>query len=289
MPVSRRVFLQRGGAATAGVALSAHRRLAGFQHHMTRPAARPVGSLRADTLAKFVDPLPIPPKAQPSGFRNDPAPRTVCYRAVMRAVQSRVHRDLPATTFWSFGSSFPGPTFEARRGHGLWIDWINRLPQTHFLPIDHTIHGAEADKPQGRAVVHVHGARVPPESDGYPERWFEHGRVGELLLSQRPGRGHALVPRSHDGHQPPQRVRRADGRVPDPRCRGRRAQPAARSLRRSAPHLRSPAPLRRTARLPGLRQSRLAVGGRCDGRRDPDQRQAVSLPRRGAAQVSVSH
>jgi spore coat protein A len=75
----------------------------------------------------------------------------------------------------AFGSSFPGPTFQARRGQGLWIDWINRLPQKHFLPIDHTIHGAEADKPEGRAVVHVHGAKVPPESDGYPDRWFDTG------------------------------------------------------------------------------------------------------------------
>jgi spore coat protein A len=168
------VFLQRGGAATAGVALGVRRRLDAFQHHMTRPA-QPAGSLRADTLAKFVDPLPIPSKAQPSSFRSDPAPRTACYKAVMRAIESRVHRDLPPTTFWSFGATFPGPTFEARRGEGLWIEWVNRLPKTHFLPIDHTIHGAEADKPQGRAVVHVHGARVPPESDGYPERWFDTG------------------------------------------------------------------------------------------------------------------
>ena len=63
------------------------------------------------------------------------APNTVYFRAVMRAIESRVHRDLPPTSFWSFGSTFPGPTFEARRGQGLWIDWINQLPKKHFLPI----------------------------------------------------------------------------------------------------------------------------------------------------------
>ncbi len=131
--------------------------------------------MRAESLAKFVDALPIPPIAQPAGSRDLPAPKTVYYRAVMRAIESRVHRDLPPTTFWSFGTTFPGPTFEARRGQGLWIDWINQLPKKHFLPIDHTIHGAEAGMPESRAVVHVHGARVPPESDGYPERWFETG------------------------------------------------------------------------------------------------------------------
>jgi len=36
--------------------------------------------------------------------------------------------------------------------------------------------GAERDKPEVRTVVHVHGARVPPESDGYPESWCVPGR-----------------------------------------------------------------------------------------------------------------
>jgi spore coat protein A len=94
----------------------------------------------------------------------------------MREVETRVHRDLPPTRFWSFGSTFPGPTFEVQRGEGVWIDWVNRLPRKHFLPIDHTIHGAEADKPEGRAVIHLHGARVAPDSDGYPERWFDTGQ-----------------------------------------------------------------------------------------------------------------
>ncbi len=35
----------------------------------------------------------------------------------------------------------------------------------HFLPIHHSIHGAEADKPEVRTVVHLHGAKVPSESD----------------------------------------------------------------------------------------------------------------------------
>ena len=27
-----------------------------------------------------------------------------------------------------------------------------------------------------RAVVHVHGAKTPPESDGYPEDWYVPGK-----------------------------------------------------------------------------------------------------------------
>jgi spore coat protein A len=44
------------------------------------------------------------------------------------------------------------------------------------LPIDHNVHGAEADKPEVRTVVHLHGAKARPESDGYPESWYGPGK-----------------------------------------------------------------------------------------------------------------
>jgi spore coat protein A len=175
--MNRRTFLQSGlvaGYAASGLPLRGQSR-----HHAMQAAPRSNRSLRADSLAHFVDPLPIPAKARPSGSRDTSPGRAPRYRAVMRAVESRIHRDLPPTKFWSFGSTFPGPTFEARRGQGFWIEWANQLPKEHFLPIDHTIHGAEANLPQVRAVVHVHGAKVAPEHDGYPERWFEPGSSAE--------------------------------------------------------------------------------------------------------------
>ena len=58
----------------------------------------------------------------------------------------------------------------------LLVEWANELPRQHFLPIDHTLHGAEADKPEVRTVVHLHGGRTRPESDGYPEDWFVTGQ-----------------------------------------------------------------------------------------------------------------
>src|SRR5262249_50748023 len=53
---------------------------------------------------------------------------------------------------------------------------VNELPTQHFLPIDHSIHGAEADKPDVRVVPHLHGAKAPPKSDGYPEDWYVPGK-----------------------------------------------------------------------------------------------------------------
>jgi len=94
----------------------------------------------------------------------------------MRPFESKVHRDMKPTKFWGFESSFPGPTIESQSGRGMLVEWVNELPTSHFLPIDHNIHGAEADKPEVRAVVHMHGAKTFPESDGYPEDWYVPGK-----------------------------------------------------------------------------------------------------------------
>jgi spore coat protein A, manganese oxidase len=73
-----------------------------------------------------------------------------------------VHRDLPATRMRGFGLSSPGPTFETRSNQGLIVEWVNELPRRHFLPIDHTLHGAEAKLPEVRSVIHLHGGKTPP-------------------------------------------------------------------------------------------------------------------------------
>jgi spore coat protein A len=93
----------------------------------------------------------------------------------MRQIESKLHRDLPATRLWTYGGISPSPMIEARSGEPILIEWVNDLPGKHFLPIDHNLHGAEADKPAVRAVVHLHGGRTPAESDGYPEAWYTPG------------------------------------------------------------------------------------------------------------------
>lgn len=136
-------------------------------------------ALDVNTLAQFVDPLPIPEIAQRQGFRpspSDPKRSVPFYRIPAQAITSKVHRDLQPTRFWGFGSSAPGPTFETRAGEPLLVEWVNALPNEHFLPVDHTIHGAEADKPAVRTVVHLHGAKTGPESDGFPEDWIAPGK-----------------------------------------------------------------------------------------------------------------
>ncbi len=154
--------------------------------------------LRPETLARFVDPLPIPRVLSPDGTRadpDDPSRQLPYYRIAMREVLQSVHRDLPPTRVWTYGGTLPGPTLETRSGQGVLIEWANELPERHFLPIDPTLHGAHGDPPEVRTVVHLHGARVSPESDGYPEDWYPPGRS---TVSHYPSRQDATMLWYHD-------------------------------------------------------------------------------------------
>lgn len=169
--ITRRRFLQDSGLLAGTLAARRGGLLAG----MTSAVPIMPAALDVNKLAQFVDPLPVPAIAKHEATKpnpHDPKQLVPFYRIEAHSISSKVHRDLPPTTFWSFGSSVPGLTFETRSGEPLLVEWVNALPTEHFLPIDHTIHGAEADKPAVRMVVHLHGAKTGPESDGYPEDWI---------------------------------------------------------------------------------------------------------------------
>src|SRR5438876_7628501 len=93
---------------------------------------------------------------------------------------------------------YPGPTFEARRGRPIAVRWRNQLPTNHILQVAPTIHGAEPPIPEVRTVVHVHGLKVLPQSDGIPKRGLPTGlpRLGRhsngrstIILMTRRRRG----------------------------------------------------------------------------------------------------
>ncbi len=194
MAITRRGFLTQGGIVT--MALAMRRRTGYAMSHAAPPKFRT--ELNASSLAQFVDPLPLPETIQPAGHRpspDNPAVQLPYYRVAMRQFENKVHRDMKPTRFWGYASGSPGPSFETRSGQGLLVEWVNELPEKHFLPIDHSIHGAEADKPEVRAVVHLHGAKAPPESDGYPEKWYVPGKS---VISHYPNRQDATMLWYHD-------------------------------------------------------------------------------------------
>lgn len=122
-------------------------------------------------LTKFKDKLPIPPILQPIRRNND----YTYYEVTMREVKQSLHSELPETVVWGYEGLYPGPTIEVESQEKVYVKWINQLPSKHLLPIDHTVHGAHIDVPDVRTVVHVHGANVESDSDGYPEAWFTNG------------------------------------------------------------------------------------------------------------------
>jgi spore coat protein A len=171
---TRRDFLRAGSMAVAGARI-------GFP-------TDPVRSLDPSKLTPFVDPLPIPRIAKPLGTRPNPehpGQQIPYHRIAMREIQQKIHRDLPATRMWSFNDSFPGPTIETQSGDAMVVEWANELPPRHFLPIDHSLHGAEASLPEVRSVVHLHGGRTPAASDGYPEDWVVPGKSQTCFYPSR--------------------------------------------------------------------------------------------------------
>ena len=187
--LTRRKFLERSGALAALFPVARIAAANGLQE---------VRELDPNTLAKYVEPLPLPAMMQSSERRPDPADagKTLpLYRVRIEELRQKTHRDLPPTRVWGFNGSCPGPMFETRSGEGLLVEWENRLPEKHFLPVDHTLCGAEADKPEVRCVIHLHGGRTPPDSDGYPESWVVPGKS---ILCHYPNRQEATMLFYHD-------------------------------------------------------------------------------------------
>jgi spore coat protein A, manganese oxidase len=179
----RRRILQLGGTVVLSTLFPQTGQTAqpidrGHHHHRT-----PVqDKTAARALRKFEDELPIPATIKPTGTLKG----VPLYDVKMTRFQNKLHRNLPPTTLWGYNGMYPGPTFEVRRGSPVAVRWENNLPGTHFLPIDTTIHGAEAKFPPVRTVVHLHGMNSLPDSDGYPEAWFTNGfkQTGPFFKNQ---------------------------------------------------------------------------------------------------------
>jgi spore coat protein A len=150
-------------------------------------AERHVPKIDPKKLAKYVDPLPLAQMLRPIGLSSDRERESAIplYRVEMAQFIDQVHRDLKPTRIWGYNGSSPGPLIEAKSGEPFAIEWASRLPSMHLFPIDPLIHGAERNHPIVRTVVHVHGAKVPPDSDGYPESWFVPGKSARYYYPNR--------------------------------------------------------------------------------------------------------
>ena len=160
-PLSRRQLLQT--AAGLGIAGAV-------------PWATAAAAESTPDLEKFVQALPIPEVREPDGERDG----TAYYEIPLQEFEQQVHPDLPATTFWGFDATVPGPVITARRNERIKLRFDNSgLPSEHLFEIDERVGGISSEDyddydgpvPDVRTVVHQHGLNVEWESDGQAAAW----------------------------------------------------------------------------------------------------------------------
>jgi spore coat protein A, manganese oxidase len=180
---SRRTFLKFGGAIGAGIltpwgtVISEAVARTGHSHASALATAT---MLDSRSLSKYKDALPIPSVLEPTGKLEG----SDYYEVAMTQFKQQLHSDLRPTTVWGYGDarrpsgSFPGPTLEVNVGQPILVKWINNIAASDHLlrdAYDSTLMGANDGEPHVKTVVHVHGAHVPTEGDGYPDAWFTRG------------------------------------------------------------------------------------------------------------------
>lgn len=164
------------------------------------------GTLGPGAIAKFTDPMVIPP-VMPRKSRIRHQGRWVDYYEISmkQFTQQILPAGMPRTTVWGYGSyrsaatyNAPSFTIEATHGVPVRVTWCNELVdgngfyRPHLLPVDQTLHWANPSggsagrdtRPTFAAtprpytgpvpiVTHVHGMEgVGDESDGYAEAWY---------------------------------------------------------------------------------------------------------------------
>jgi spore coat protein A len=132
-----------GVALPGATAVLASRRSAPPPPASSRPTPTPTPSPVGPPAGAFTEPLPIP-RVLPASSTADGVDR---YDIRQRVGRQRMRPDVD-TEIWGYQGTFPGPTIEVRRGRRVEVTHHNELPAP--------------------TVVHLHGAVVAAEHDGYP-------------------------------------------------------------------------------------------------------------------------
>ncbi len=129
-------------------------------------------------LTPFVQPLPIPPRAQAVSASSlqppvNPAahqrwsqhPPLDYYEVHIQVAQHRFHPDLPLSTIWGFNGLPVGETYYAYYGQPILVRFRNDLPVAG--------DGTGFGKPE--TTIHLHNAHTASESDGFPGDFYPSG------------------------------------------------------------------------------------------------------------------
>ncbi|WP_336214009.1 multicopper oxidase family protein [Nonomuraea sp. LPB2021202275-12-8] len=151
----RRALGLLGLGAVAAAGLPGCSLLAGTPQPQLLPSTAPLPR-------PYAVPLPVPAPARPARSEGG----VDYYDLAPRAADVEILPGL-RTGIWGYGGQFPGPTIEARSGRRTVVRLANELAAP--------------------TVLHLHGGRTPPESDGYPTDLVRPGarRDYDFPLDQR--------------------------------------------------------------------------------------------------------
>ena len=134
-----------------------------------------VADAASPPMAKWVDPLPVPPVATKT-FNKLISGWADYYEINMTSSQHQFNSDLGPATVWTYGQPgkspvLLGPTIIAKTGRPVVVKYINNLPTDPSLfplkaSIDSTLMGW--DVPSGAAIPHLHGDTPRRDSMGLP-------------------------------------------------------------------------------------------------------------------------
>jgi FtsP/CotA-like multicopper oxidase with cupredoxin domain len=155
----------------------------------------------------WVERMPIPTVAAPVApyaprgphqfYARFPAQKF--YRMELLERQHSFHRDLPPSTIWGYGGTFPGPTVKARYGEPICIRFVNSLPSL----ATHRGFGIPQE------ITHLHNFHTAPESDGGPWDWIDPGQYRDHHYTM--ARAGFTLPTGNGPGQIPARWRDPDG------------------------------------------------------------------------------
>ena len=288
MSVTRRVFLRRSGAATAGLALGRAVDLGATQHAMpSRRAAQPRCARKASRSSSMRCPFPRRPSRPDrvtSGVRTRSTTGPSCARsragctAICRPPRSGASaRRFPGRRSRPGGDRDCGSTgsISCRRSTSCRSTTPFTAPRPTCPRVaPSSTFTAPGCRPKATAIRNGGSRPGASASYYYPNDqdaatlWYHDHTMGINRLNVYAGLMGVYLIRDA-----------AEDALNLPRDRY------------DIPLLICDRLLRSDGQLdyPDLRQSGFAVGRRCDRRCDPDQRQAVSVSRRRAAQVSLPH
>jgi spore coat protein A, manganese oxidase len=168
-------------------------------------------------LERFKDELPRIGKMTPVTDSDDDED---LYEIGITSFDHCFHSDMDnKIPVWGYDGTYPGKIIEATRDRLVQVKWKNKLtqwphgatplPATEFpfeiIPPLSAEPGHSHPSTPGHAVVHLHGAHVPPHSDGWPESFLHpklagHGQSSVTFKYPNHQRGALLWYHDHTAH-----------------------------------------------------------------------------------------